>query len=246
MSGWRTLTKMKTKLHILTTATPRRDLHYVGLFPAVDALREREEFEVIWYVNLDCPVLFSEDDFNKSLQAFKDMGATVFTNTEDPCFAQAARVLYTNCQDNLNPAYNNVFMWLEDDWTMHYLRLEGFAATVAGWINTRHSCLLTVIPHRIGGQPCFFRLPLFEKVAEQYRLTDAMIDPEVTIMEEQRKLDGVSDSFYTPPVGGVGFEDQLFIDIGRNWRKYSKIGKTSRFDTKEHTWYPDEHGTTEW
>ena len=226
----------KIKLHILTTATPRRDLHYIGLFPAVDALREREEFEVFWYVNLDCPTPFSEDDFDKSLQAFQDMGAIISINTEDPCFAQAARVLYTACDDSLDTDSMNVFMWLEDDWTMHYLRLDSFAEVAVAWANSRHSCLLTVVPHRIGGQPCFFRKPPFDKVVAQYRATDAMIDPEVTIMEEQRKLDGIAETFYSPPLGGLGFEDQLFIDVGRNWRKYSRIGKTSRFDTKEHTW----------
>lgn len=237
---------MKTKLHILTTATPRRDLHYVGLFPTVDALREQEGFEVVWYVNIDCPAMFTHDDVEKSYKAFLDMGVDHLTiNKDNPCFAEAARTLYTSCQDNLVAEDKNVFMWLEDDWTMHYLRLQGFADIVESWIPSSHSCLLTVIPHRIGGQPCLYRQELFDRVVDQYRATDEMIDPEIVIMEEQRKIDGF-DGFYAPPTGGIGFDDQLFIDIGRNWRKYTKVGKTGRYDNKDHTWYHDEQGTTEW
>ena len=58
----------RNALNILTTATPRPELHINGMFQVIDTLiRAKTQHYIFWYINIDKPSMFTDEDVNRTI-----------------------------------------------------------------------------------------------------------------------------------------------------------------------------------
>ena len=239
---------MANKLYVLTVATPRAELHRHSYIPfLLDVLQNKEaEFEVVPVVNLDKPSLLSQEEFDEAKEQFQDLGVHLFTNQKDPSFSKAARTVYTECANLVNPEDTNMFMWLEDDWYFDFLYeepvLEWFNAFFNGKLANKSMFLMTTYKY-FCGNPSLFREDLFQEIVATWKVNTKNVDPEFVHFEAAKSVQGARDWRYTDP-NAIVLSWALFIDAGRSWRRRKEIGKRARIKTQE-TWFSCPNGSTE-
>ena len=235
---------MSIKLYIMTTATPRAELHAMTYFPVLRMLRE-EGFDVVPLVNLDRRPILSDIAFEQAKAQFEEADVHLYVNKMNPSFSMAGRNLYNNCRYLQNPEDNNLFFWLEDDWLFDNRSRYGFIGTLKSMFTNEATTLLTTQYHYLGGNPCFFKQPLFDEIVGVWDRNPENIDPEYAHFEGQMRVEGV-DKWRIPSKKGLVFEVPVFHDAGRQWRQINKIGKRGRDKNAYETWCPDANATTEW
>jgi len=211
-------------LHIITAATPRKEIHDLGLIPFIQSLETLPHLRVRWLVNMDCiPYYFTKQEIMDSIKNIKrNVPANVelhfFEKHENFGFSKAGRDLFTYCADTL-PQGEHIFMWLEDDWCienpdqakkniltfMRNPQFEYCGAKVFAYGIRDYSRQL-----RVTGAPNLFRESLFRgylEVTEQ-----KPIDPELALQkageiiwdqslneERHRRAQEWTDAGQTPP-----------------------------------------------
>lgn len=231
------------KLYIMTTATPRAELHSKTYFPVLKMLRD-EGFDVVPIVNLDKPDIIPDSAFDDAKVQFEEAGVYLYVNNLNPSFSMAARNLYNNCNRLQSTEDNNLFFWLEDDWIFDTFFEEEFINVVKSMFTNEVSTLVTCKHKYVGGNPCFFKQPLFDEIVKLWDKTPENLDPEFAHFEASRIVEGV-EKWRIPSKKGLSFEIPIFHDAGRQWRETNKIGKRARFKKASDTWFADINGSTE-
>lgn len=222
-------------LNILTTATPRPELHEETVFRTIELLVKNKCQDVInWHVNLDSPSMFTTAEKNKAIETIlrfnKSSFNTYFYRQHDSAhFGAAARRLYTSCK--VKPG-NNIFMWLEDDWKLIDTEFFNF---VKRFFESSHSFLLCSVAHYVTGNPIIFREDFFNEMVSSYEKINGDYDPELVLFETVKKYFNIENPRTLPP---NSIHKQFFIDAGREWRAARNIIKLDKYEThlKDTTW----------
>jgi hypothetical protein len=223
-------------LNIFTTATPRPDMHKVTAIKAVDKLLSFGPPDKIeWYINVDCPSMFTEQDRSNTVDNFLSFSKPglkthIMADHQSAHFGAAARRLYTSCEPS---GKDNIFLWLEDDWVLR--EDNDFFMLLYRFFSFEYNFFLCSIATYVTGNPLFFKQDFFEIIKRKYNSTAQNIDPELMLFE------GVMEKFHTnnpriaPP---NSFHKQYFFDIGRQWRAERNIHKLDKYHThlKGDTW----------
>jgi hypothetical protein len=211
-------------LNILTTATPRPELHNETAIKAVQEL-SKEIKNIHWYINIDCPrQFFKEEDRKATADNFLSLKApglktTIFSKHSSSHFGRAARRLYGSCKPE---GKNDIFLWLEDDWAFQpdknfFYLLDYF------FTSNQNFLLCSKLPY-VTGNPFFFRRDFFDHIVNKLYSIKEHLDPEDFLwqcVEEKYNID-----CRDLPVNSV--HKAYFFDMGRKWRKDRSISKINR------------------
>lgn len=227
-------------LNVLTTATPRPELHELSLFYALKSLR-RTSFDIHWFVNVDCPSMFSENARKETSEKIKDFShrnnikLSIFDQHENSHFGKAGQRLFSECNKQITKD-KNIFMWLEDDWTPVHFKVSLFLQHVQRFLQSPQDFIFTTSHPYVTGNPIVFKRPFFDTVCKLYTENE---DPETLFLQASSELYDIKDPrldfdlkrsvFYVCP---------LFCDLGTAWRLSKSITKLSKYKAKEHdvTW----------
>ena len=86
----------------------------------------------------------------------------------------------------------------------------------------------------IGGNPCIYRKPIFDKIQTLYK-TSELKDPELTMFEAKKQV--FSDSDWRVKSKDAIHIPGTFIDLGRPWRAERGIDKENKYSDKTVTWH---------
>ncbi len=233
---------MLNVLNILTTATPRPDIHVRAMFKVVDTLlKENIQNKIYWYINLDIPSMFTEHEveetinqinlFNNFYNQFypNKIQITILKDHEEAHFGLAAKRLYGRLgRIEKLENYNNVFLWLEDDWAMK--KTDEFMYELKKFFTSDQDFLMGTTTNKyISGHPFFFKSRFFNMMVERYKTLKNTIDPEVQILIVVRKFYGLDEIRNEQP----SFKQfDVFYDVGRKWREINLIKKQNKY--KQH------------
>jgi len=216
-------------IFVLTTATPRKALHDVTLYPVVRLLQQH--FKVTFVANLDNPKTFSREDVEETRKALQEYDARIIETSTGGSFSLAARNLYKTV-DSMQSSENNIF-WLEDDWVLQ--EPDKLLTAIETFMVSSDQCILTTTHNHLGGNPCLFKQNLFDKIVEEWNKTSRAIDPEVLHFRAKQSLCG-DESLNTPFDEYIHLPD-CFTDAGRFWREERNIKKANKYHEKQTTWY---------
>lgn len=233
-------------LIVLTTATPRPDLHKAGLFEVIKTLIEgKTQNKIFWYVNVDRPSMFSKQEVEQTLKQINDfarektneLSVTTLSDHEVAHAGAAARRLYETI--GKSQPFNKdteVFFWLEDDWAL--TDSETFVREVKNFFKTNQDVLLCTSQKYISGHPFLFKRDFFDVIIDKYKTVKKNPDPELMLfdcvkeyyMTEEKRLKQPSQK-----------RKEVFKDIGREWRIEQSIGKMNKYKAKRHsfTWFKE-------
>jgi len=228
-------------LNILTTATPRPNIHQKTLEPWFRTLYKSKIFNRInWFVNLDKPSMFSAKDFllaKKYLHKnFYFVNRYYSERLQNPTFALASRNVYVNCNDTIDRSKKNYFMWLEDDWIIDAPAIEH----IKNYIESEKDIINLNAKQRVTGNPCIFNQNFFDGCFDVIKKGDT--DPEMAMMymsydiypDMIRTVASPRDNLPDRVVYNPGV--RLVHDVGVGWKKRKGIIKTSKFIVQQDTW----------
>lgn len=229
-----------SRLIILTTATPRHDLHAQGLFGAVDVLLTYTK-NVKWFVNIDSPSMFTDQDVQDTLEHFnsfhskqknlgKNLGLNITYQRKAGHFGAAARRLYATASSNIRSSSDNVYMWLEDDWMLFNPMALGVKYNQ--FITNNDDILLATEQKYISGHPFFYRQDFFDLICSMYQQHNDNVDPELHLFECAMEMYNTIEPRYRHPSNKVV---NAFCDIGRDWRDQRQIRKLEKYNSAEDT-----------
>ena len=228
-------------LNIMTTATPRKELHKKGLYKTLLELSELN-LKIDWFVNIDCPKMFTAEELKSSVEGFKGLSELLENvtlhlniNVESPSFKTSSVSLFESCAKNINSSNENLFMWLEDDWRLE--KPKEFKSLLDNKpLNTLF--ILGGATNYVSGNPFIFTERFFYKIVRMQR-TEDLIDPELRFMEAKKRIYGDSEL-------RVPLKDSVllnaFVDIGRAWRKEKNIIKENKYSKNTKTWIKEDAG----
>jgi len=237
-------------LNILTTATPRIDLHEQTLYPWIKELQDSKIYDKInLYINLDKPKMFTDAEFfttkNYLFTNFNFVNIIYTECLENTSFSNAAKNVYNSCVTNINHDKPNHFLWLEDDWLIH--TRQDAINDVRQFIASKKDVLSFGSLYRITGWPVIFTKKVFDAIYKKLHLQD--VDPEVAMMTAVYDIYDMSRENY--PRDSLP-ENVLFrssfcrcIDLGRDWREVKQIFKTNKWDVNQPTWVIEGAATNE-
>lgn len=234
---------MKNKLYVLTTATPRAEIHEETCIPVYRTLKNCASFDTTILCNIDVPQLFKQPEWHKAVAKLEPQVDYLYSNMINPSFSLAAKGLYFACNKLVDKKDNNLFLWLEDDWVLRTNLHDFFIEQIEILFKRKDiPVLLTTIYDYVGGNPLLFQEDLFRKIVEVWRRScnSKQSDPEFIHMQAQSELDGTF-LWRMPPINALKTSEPIFLDVGRDWRKKNKIGKLKR-ERNEGTWVRDELG----
>lgn len=234
---------MKNKLYVLTTATPRSEVHEETCIPVYRTLKNCANFDTTVLCNIDVPTLFEQPALDKAVSKLETQVDYLYSNLINPSFSLAAKNLYLACKSLVDTKDNNLFLWLEDDWVLRNDLHDFFIEQVELLFDRKDiPVFLTTIYNYVGGNPIIFRQNLFDKIVEVWEKSceSKQEDPEFVHMQAQSQLDGTF-VWRMPPVNALKTSQPIFLDVGRAWRKENKIGKLKR-ERSDGTWVRDELG----
>lgn len=220
-------------LNIFTTATPRPEVHAQTLFKTVDSLLAKgPQQKIEWYINIDCPSMFSEQDkvntINNFLSFYRPgLKTHIMSDHQVAHFGAAARRIYTSCETQGN------FLWLEDDWVLN--EDEYFFELLNKFFTFDYNFFLCSIATYVTGNPFFFKQDFFELIKRKYSMLESNIDPELILFEAVTEKFHTNNPRIVPP---NSLHKQYFFDVGRQWRADRNIQKLDKYNThlKEVTW----------
>lgn len=212
------------KLHILTTATPRTDLHRKTLEPALEVLSKC--FDVHLYINLDD--VLGEDAFQESMEFIETLPTkqTHLMPSKTGSFKLAAKRLYEAVK---LPDEDDLFLWLEDDWVLE--RPDDFVEELKSFSDSGYDFIVTTIYDYIGGNPLVFRKEFFDQMQEHYLDNTFPMDPERVLWHIEQAIWGGQHG------SNCKFLEGTFVDVGREWRADRGIEKENKRSDVLETWH---------
>jgi len=215
------------RINVLTTATPRPELHEVTLKPTLDVLSKH--FNVRWHVTVDDvltdqPLALYEDTM-KYLKTLST-GKTYLYPVDFKSFKLVAKKLY----ESISPEEDDLFMWLEDDWILQEDKIDDFITAIKKFPGSDYDFIVTTIYKYIGGNPLVFRKKFFDPMQKYYLDTKKPIDPELALWQIHSKMFGGRHK------SNCQFLRDTFIDAGRDWREERGIEKAHKKSHSDKTW----------
>lgn len=229
------------KLYILTTSTPRLDLHEKTYFKFLERILEisRSEKifeEIVACINLDKTELFSQEELLEHVEKFvekiKKFDSNDFewilevSKSSDFGIASAKTHLLASAED---PKENSIFMWLEDDWRFFEEAHPGFLKSFKTFLSDEKYQFMTFNSKQgvVNGWPFFFKNKFFTRVMQSIAkelTTSSFSDGEMRYQDvyEKMKKEGTNENMEF-----VSVDPGTFIDEGRAWREKKKIHKWS-------------------
>ena len=221
-------------LYILTTATPRPELHNETVINAVKELCNRVD-QINWYINIDCPKQFFSENHRKvtadnflTLQS-PNLKTIILAKHSTAHFGRAARRLYHTCKPEGN---DDIFMWLEDDWV--FRSNECFFELFNNFLSSNQNFLLCSKNKYVSGNPFFFRRDFFDHIVNKLNSNVENFDPELLFfwcVEQKYNI-----KYKELPPNSI--HKEVFFDAGRKWRESHNIIKYNKKITqcKKETW----------
>ena len=212
-------------LYILTTATPRCELHQECCIQFITELVKFKQ--ITWIINIDVPSILniSEQYLNECISKFekiKTFKTIINVNKTNPSFSNAGRYLIKKVFSLYKES--DFIFWLEDDWALKeniindfLLKYEDFEKS-----NFFNYLLLTNCPYP-SGQPFIFKGKILPKLYKFYKKIKK-IDPEVAIFNTVRELSGLEKNEQYK----LCINLPIFFDKGREWRQNMNIAKTNK------------------
>ena len=231
-------------LIILTTATPRPELHAIGLLETIEVLiKERTQNKIYWYVNIDKPKMFNKQEVKQTINQInnfakektEELSVFIFSDHKEAHAGAAARRLYTEiAKSRPFEQGNEVFFWFEDDWAL--TNKGSFVKAVGNFFETSQDVLLCTWQKYISGHPFLFRRDFFDVITDKYKVVKRNTDPELFLFDCVKDYYMTSLKRLKQPLYN---QKNLFEDIGRKWREDRSIGKTNKYEAKQHnfTWF---------
>lgn len=186
---------MKPNLNIITTATPRNELHEKGLFPAVKAICDFGYWNVRWYVNMDCIPFMDETKVVEATKAFKTFAKenkidlSYHEERENIGFNQAAKRSWIRSQETMCEGVH-IYFWLEDDWYFNdgTARWETFDKILKRFLRDDYYrvCNMTA-PNKVSGGPSLYKQDFVDELIHLYN-TKECGDPEVMMQRTALRL----------------------------------------------------------
>jgi len=234
-----------TELRVLTTMTPRNDLHQQCVYPLLKAVSRR--FDITWHVHIDHTDHFSQSESNETRQAIQkfseehEIRAVVWERWTDCGFSSAAKTLF----NSINASDDALFLWLEDDWIVSDAnevaeKLVTFAESDKRYFSLRS-------PYHVVGGPFFFKKDLFDEIHWLY-VNKPLIDPELTFSRaalrlyfdyaeitwrfcDEKDIENVCKQYEIHGLSRVKiepislFSEPCAVDAGREWREKRNISR---------------------
>lgn len=222
-------------LNVLTTATPRHDIHKGGLFKAIAAIPK--DVGVKWFVNLDHPSMISEEERAESYRGFIEFAEQhsnvklYIHNSNIGNFDRAAEYLFFACRDRIRNNLSNRFLWLEDDWILN--DEQAFVQSIEEAFRNKASFFHFAQTPYLSGNPHIFTKKHFWEVIRYYKEND-LIDPELTFMAVKKVM--YKDDDLRIPAPDSIHRQRTFFDLGRKWRDRRGIEKADKFAKNKSTW----------
>lgn len=212
------------RINVMTTATPRTELHQITLEPALKILSEH--FDVRLYITLDD--VLDEVSFKKSMKYLETLPTrqTHLMPGKLGSFKLVTKRLY----DNIIPEPNDIFLWLEDDWILQEDKVDDFITALKEFPDSDYDFIVTTIYEYIGGNPLVFKRRFFDEMQEYYILADSPLDPEIVMWNIETAIWG--DRFKAK----CQFLRDTFVDAGRDWREERGIVKENKRSNAMTTW----------
>lgn len=204
-------------LTVLTTATPRPDLHKEGYFPILEFLSKH--FQLKLYIHLDN--ILGEEAWNESLSEFEKLPyeKTLIEKHEDCSFRTASKETYLFCKPQDG---DELFLWLEDDWLL--TDDEQKRQTLLEEVDTFSlDFISTTLYNYPCGNPTFFKRKFFEEMKAHYAGQSNPFDGEIAMWECCEKIYGEAK-----PRSRTKFLPDIFFDLGRDWRSERSIDKVNK------------------
>ena len=223
------------KISILTTATPRFDIHEKCVIDVIDTLCNNGH-EVSLYVNIDIPgfVKNAKDNTDSLLCHLETMSLASLkyhVNDTNPDFSRAfEQCIKMLIEDDKKPE-DEMYMWLEDDWEI--VDKDAFVAAITAIEEDTIHETFTFCNPRPSGPPMMFREKFLNTVVEHYCMNDEVnnFDPEVRFVKcydvkfgrsGNKRLGNRSESHFPDNWDGL---PTIFKDAGRAWRIDNSISK---------------------
>ena len=232
-------------LTILTTATPRPDIHQNGMYDVVNKLIESNtQDEIHWFINMDKPAMFDKKAEKESLSLVSDYAKKHSTKTgqlhiyllaghKESHFGAAAKRLYTAASRVRDTTAIEAFLWLEDDWKLTKSNI--FLKEIKDFFRAKHDILLCTDTKFVSGNPFLFKKDFFNIIVSKYKASETAPDPELLLFECVKERYNTDDKRCQHPSYK---QRNVFQDIGREWRARRSIGKLNKYKT--------EHDTSTW
>ena len=212
------------KLHVITTATPRKELHVQTLGPTLDILSEKISIKL--HVNIDN--VLGQQEYEESIDYFKSLPHdTDLILSNSGSFKVAAKNLYTS----FTPEENDLFFWLEDDWKFAKNQ-EKFVQAIIDLPNSKNDFIIAGIRNQLNGNPFVAKKFFFDDIQNRYNDTFTIDDPEIHIWRCATARYG--DRF---ALGNYLNLTGTFADMGREWREEKNISKENKRSDKLKTWH---------
>jgi hypothetical protein len=241
---------MKKYLNILTTATPRADLHNRSFFVFLKMLYDScPSYTIRLFVNLDKPSLSLEEEFEEAKQNILSNNDKyeihLSTNEVNPSFNLAAKTIFLRCADQIKKTDQNIFFWLEDDWALYdtienpqkVQVLENAISSIDLFFEDKNIFLMMTSTDYINGKPYLFKYNLFDAIVKRYRKSRIPDDPELTMILAKQFLFGEKKDRVNVIVRPYTKRFLLFHDVGIPWRLERNIKKTNRsLPEVDYTW----------
>ena len=211
------------RINVMTTATPRTELHQTTLEPTLKVLSEH--FDVRLYITLDD--VLDEDSFKESIEYIETLPTrqTRLMPSKTGSFKLVTKRLYdTVCPEN----ENDIFLWLEDDWVL--MKPDLFVDELKKFSESDYDFIVTTLYDQIGGNPLVFRKHFFDEMKKYYFQNEKPMDPERVLWHTESAIwGGLHQSTWL-------FLKDVFVDAGREWRDARGIEKEDKRSDEMTTW----------
>lgn len=190
---------MKPHVYIMTTMTPRHEIHADCVYPFLKQILKdcRPEFEFLWFVNIDDieglePHRLT-DVHTRVVDFAKEHDIKLWCNveTENVGFSHAAKRLFRQVASNQVAANydKHLYFWFEDDWELKdKTRYSEFSQELSNFYTNRLARYCNFQnPDRVTGAPSIFKKDLFDEILHLYA-TKHLIDPERTMERAALRL----------------------------------------------------------
>lgn len=213
------------KLHVITTATPRKELHVETLEPTLDILSKK--IQIKFHVNLDN--VLGQQKYEESIEYFKSLPYdTDLILSNSGSFKIAAKNLYTSFSLENE---DDLFFWLEDDWKL-VRHQEKFVQAIIDLPDSKDHFIIGGLRNELNGNPFVGKKFFFDDIQNRYNNTLTIDDPEIHIWRCATNRYG--DRFALKNcLNLIG----TFDDVGRKWRKEKNISKEDKRSQKLKTWH---------
>ena len=210
------------RINVMTTATPRTELHQTTLEPTLKVLSEH--FDVRLYITLDD--VLDEDSFKESIEYIETLPTrqTHLVPSKTGSFKLVTKKLY----ESISPDEEDIFFWLEDDWIL--MKPDLFVDELKKFPETDYDFIVTTIYDQIGGNPLVFRKRFFDEMKEYYLQNEKPMDPELVLWHIEKKIWGGKHQSNWLLVKNV------FVDAGKEWRLARGIKKQNKRSDVMTTW----------